>query len=186
VSLLIPQRVLRLLPTFLFISRQPLDFLQRAAFLAATRGLRPSHMTTDSRTPPDLAYLREKCWHGDPMERPTFHDVLSKLGEMMFAVSGGKSGVHELPPLPDNSSEGQYSDQFSTAPIETLTHLWDRRCRQLSRLLLQKPKVEQLVQRRVRYSFSFLSNLVFTYRSCSRIRTLILFQESLRCRPLLP
>lgn len=141
-------------------------------------------MTTDSRTPPDLAYLRDKCWHGDPLERLTFHDVLNKLGEMM-AVSSIQSGrpAMELP-LPDQSSEGHYSDQFSTAPVEAISHLWDRRCRRLSKLLLQKPQVEQLLQRRVR-SPSSLSLWLSFYplwccRSCSLILTLGMFQMSLQ------
>jgi hypothetical protein len=104
----------------------------------------------DSRTPPELAYLRDKCWHGDPLERPTFSDVLVKLSDLMLSIPAtASSAMREPTPTVENASGGQYSDQFSSVPQETLSRLWERKCRKLSELLLLKPKVDELLSRRV-------------------------------------
>jgi hypothetical protein len=75
-----------------------------------------------------------------------------KLSELMNpsgpAVSGGATAVGDSSKV-ENVSGGQYSDQFSTVPHETLSHLWERKCRKLSQLLLKKPKVEVLLNRHV-------------------------------------
>lgn len=71
---------------------------QRAAFLASTQHIRPSHAPDAvDRSPPELVELREQCWHRDPSQRPSFSDVLSTLSAMHVtdAYDGADHGESE-------------------------------------------------------------------------------------------
>lgn len=82
--------ILKFIEIFIFL----LSYFQRAAFLAATKHVRPSQsIDVLDESPPALASLRDRCWHKDPLERPAFSVALSELGDIDVTPQGSSSGT---------------------------------------------------------------------------------------------
>ncbi len=50
--------------------------------------------------PPAYAALARACWDNEPLQRPTFHTVLIKLGEMLAAFTQANTGLPPQQQLP--------------------------------------------------------------------------------------
>jgi hypothetical protein len=60
--------------------------------------------------------------------------------------------------LVENSSKGNYSDQFSTAPSMAVNTIWNERCRKLGNLLKRRPTAEDMLVRQVVIRLSSITN----------------------------
>lgn len=57
-----------------------------------TKQLRPS--IPDS-CPPAYSQLIQECWHQDPSNRPSFREILERLGEMSRLVNSSTQNAHD-------------------------------------------------------------------------------------------
>mmetsp|Transcript_9941 Transcript_9941/g.14983 ORF Transcript_9941/g.14983 Transcript_9941/m.14983 type:complete len:727 (-) Transcript_9941:173-2353(-) len=125
---------------------------QRAAYLAATRNLRPSDSSNYDRSPPSLQHIRDQCWHSEPSERPSFTDVLVALNSAQKQNVQMLPGEHrDLTSSVLNATQHHYDSQLSSAPPSTVRDTWNRRRQILSTQLSRRSTLAELIERNIIY-----------------------------------